>query len=148
VIPTRLQRVAAYAVTVDAGRLLLVRLSERTPYPGSWTLPGGGIDFGEDPRDAVLRELHEETGLVGTVEALLGIHSGLREPDRGLPDRLHALRIVYRVSVDASGPLTIHDVGGTTDAVEWVDLATVADRWLSPAVEFALTRLAHPGAPA
>ena len=36
-----------------------------TSTPGAWTLPGGGLDFGEDPADGVLRELEEETGLTG-----------------------------------------------------------------------------------
>jgi len=46
----RVQRVAAYNVCVDdADRLLLCRLSGITEAPGSWTLPGGGIDFGEHP---------------------------------------------------------------------------------------------------
>jgi len=145
--PGQVQRLAAYAVVVRGERMLLVRLSEQTPYPGAWTLPGGGVDFGEAPRDAVLRELHEETGLTGSVEALLGVHSAVREPSDQGPDVLHAVRIVYRVHVDADGPLTIHDVGGSSDGVEWVDLAEVPGRWLSPIVEFALDRLHHPGAP-
>ena len=63
----RRQRVAAYAVILRDEQILLARLA---PYlvPGElWTLPGGGIDFGEHPRDAVVREVHEETGLEVTV---------------------------------------------------------------------------------
>jgi 8-oxo-dGTP pyrophosphatase MutT (NUDIX family) len=55
-------RIAGYGIVLgDAGRLLLCRLSADELYPGWWTLPGGGIDFGEDPCDAALRELTEET---------------------------------------------------------------------------------------
>ena len=43
--------------------------------PGHWTLPGGGIDFGEDPEDAVVREFIEETGLTVKVRKLAGIDS-------------------------------------------------------------------------
>ena len=50
----------------------LVFSGERADYPGAWQMPQGGIDNGEDPRDAALRELEEETGLAPdavTVEA-------------------------------------------------------------------------------
>ena len=50
-------------------------MSESTLSPGSWTLPGGGLDFGEDPEAGALRELGEETGLEGEVRGLLGVHS-------------------------------------------------------------------------
>jgi len=53
----RLVRVAAYAVCRDGERILCCRLAPGEPSPGSWTLPGGGIDFGERPEDAVVREL-------------------------------------------------------------------------------------------
>jgi ADP-ribose pyrophosphatase YjhB (NUDIX family) len=59
--PPRRQRIAAYAVLVrgaDEDReVLLTRMSDRTRIQGVWTLPGGGIDHGEDPRDAVRREV-------------------------------------------------------------------------------------------
>ncbi|MGW9303008.1 NUDIX domain-containing protein [Streptomyces cyaneofuscatus] len=53
---TRVQtRVSAYAVAVEDGRLLLTRLSDASPIftPGLWHLPGGGIDPGEQPVDAL-----------------------------------------------------------------------------------------------
>ena len=60
-LPKR-QRVAAYAVILRDGAILLSRLSDRITTDELWTLPGGGLDHGEDPRDAVVREVHEETG--------------------------------------------------------------------------------------
>lgn len=53
------------------GRLLLV-LRANEPGQGLWSLPGGKIEPGESERDAVRREVREETGLSVTVGAELG----------------------------------------------------------------------------
>ncbi|MFD1519238.1 NUDIX hydrolase [Pseudonocardia yunnanensis] len=67
-------RLAAYAVCVEDGRVLLAR---HVPPMGesSWTLPGGQVEHGEDPFDAVIREVVEETGCDAVVERLLGVDS-------------------------------------------------------------------------
>ena len=73
--PTPVTRVSAYAVCVEGGRLLLARVAPgyTVGFDGWWTLPGGGIEHGEDPRDAAIRELEEETGLIGKVVELLDV---------------------------------------------------------------------------
>jgi ADP-ribose pyrophosphatase YjhB (NUDIX family) len=49
-------------ITDDAGRLLLIKRGHE-PEAGRWSLPGGRVRPGESDRDAVVREVREETGL-------------------------------------------------------------------------------------
>ncbi len=122
------QRVAAYNVCVDdESRLLLCRLSNITERPGAWTLPGGGIDFGEHPEAGALRELHEEAGLVGRIVGLLAVDSIRRtlrakERDRlGFPEGTEcdyqSVRIIYRTEI-VGGDLR-DETDESTDMAGW-----------------------------
>ena len=117
----RWTRVAAYALAVDAaGRLLLARVAPGYRAAGMWTLPGGGLDFGEHPADAVLRELTEETGLSGQVQSLALVDSitdgPLMENGRAYGP-WHGIRIVYRVTI-VGGELR-DELDESTDAAAW-----------------------------
>ena len=64
-------------VVVHSGRLLLVRRSPEGP----WAVPGGRVEVGETLKEAVTRELAEETGLAVECGPLLGTSERL-SPDR------------------------------------------------------------------
>jgi 8-oxo-dGTP diphosphatase len=122
-------------VCVDGlGRVLLCRMSSTTRTPGTWTLPGGGVQHGEEPARAVLRELTEETGLVGRVGRLLGIHENVYEV-RGAS--IHGFHLLYSVET-AGGPLTAEAAGGSTDGVAWMSTAEVAAARLSDHAAYTL----------
>ena len=59
-------------MVVDRGRLLLVQRGGSGAGAGRWAVPGGRVEAGERVRDAVTRELHEETGLRGRCGDLVG----------------------------------------------------------------------------
>jgi 8-oxo-dGTP diphosphatase len=54
-----------------AGRLLLIQRGH-DPHRGLWSLPGGRVEAGESPEEAVEREVQEETGLRVRAEAPVG----------------------------------------------------------------------------
>jgi 8-oxo-dGTP pyrophosphatase MutT (NUDIX family) len=119
--------VAAYALCVDDGNVLLCRVGPGYNASGQWTLPGGGLEFGEEPESAVIRELREETGLDGAVEALAFVDSGTGPAgaDRGARyGPYHAIRIVYRVSI--TGGELRNELDGSTDTAQWFSAETAS----------------------
>src|SRR4051812_46124735 len=114
-------RVAAYAMCVRDGQVLLARWIDAGGTP-EWTLPGGGMEHGEDPYDTVRREVREETGYGVEVTALLGIDSVRRRSPRrfGRDVDHHAVRLVYEARV-TDGELRF-ETGGSTDMAAWHDL--------------------------
>lgn len=122
---TQKLRVAAYAVCIRNDQILLARWVG--PNGKQWTLPGGGIDHGEDPSDAAVREVAEETGYTITVERLLGLDTVRRHYARrsGREVDVHGLRVIYAGRV-VGGELR-HEIGGSTDQAAWVGLDEVGN---------------------
>jgi ADP-ribose pyrophosphatase YjhB (NUDIX family) len=112
--------VAAYGLVYDRdGRVLLTHLCRGT-HRGHWTLPGGGLDFGERPRDAVVREIREETGLDVRVEELLDADAELVRYAGAGGEQIeaHPIRLLFRVTV-VGGTLGVLEVDGSTDDAAW-----------------------------
>ena len=111
-------RVAAYAVVCDdQGRILLCHIHPAIGIGDMWTLPGGGLDFGEPPAGATLRELEEETGFIGEIDRLVNVDDRLFTNGDG-NERMHAIRIVYAVRI-VGGSLR-DEPAGSTDTCRWV----------------------------
>jgi 8-oxo-dGTP diphosphatase len=64
--------VAAGAI-IERGRVLLTRRKAGTHLEGLWELPGGKVQPGEDPREALRRELREELGIEVTVGEVIDV---------------------------------------------------------------------------
>ncbi|GAA4560269.1 NUDIX hydrolase [Pseudonocardia xishanensis] len=122
----RVVRPAAYVVCESEGRVLLARWTG--PRGPRWTLPGGGLEHGEDPRVAAVREVEEETGYTVELDRLLtvdSVHLPLVTWGDGSEQDMQGIRIVYAAHV--TGGALRHEVDGTTDMAAWFDLAEVPD---------------------
>lgn len=125
--PFRRQRLAAYTLVRRGGDVLLTRISARGAHPGAWTLPGGGLDHGEAPRDALAREVREECGIEVSVGDLLDVHDTHFEgtAPSGRFEDFHGVHLVFRGTIAGDAEPHVVEVGGTTDAVAWVPVANV-----------------------
>ena len=145
------QRIAAYALITRAGsdgsrEVLLTKMSARTRIEGRWTLPGGGIDHGEDPREALVREVYEETGLHVEPGAVLDVHSSHFVGPRsdGVVENYHGVHIIFAASInpesDGVEPQVI-ELNSSTEEAAWVPLAEAVQRPMLSAARHALEKL-------
>jgi 8-oxo-dGTP pyrophosphatase MutT (NUDIX family) len=132
-------RLAAYAVSIADEQVLLARYVSPTTGASNWTLPGGRVEHGEDPLDAVIREVAEETGLDAVVERLLGVDSRvipvaeLRVPSP-LPHQ--NVGIFYRVRI--TGGQIRPEPNGETAESAWTPIPDVAGLRRSSLVDVGL----------
>jgi len=111
-------RLAAYGVIRQGGRMLLCRVAPGNLGEGLWTLPGGGLVFGESPEGAAVREVEEETGLAARITGAPVIHSDTGEwPFSAGPVHYHTVRFVYPMKI--VGGAEHREVGGSTDEFGW-----------------------------
>lgn len=129
-------RLAAYAVCIEDGRVLLGRFL--APDGGShWTLPGGRVEQSEDPFDAVIREVAEETGCDAVVERLLGVDSRVIPAEAANAGVEHQnVGIFYRVRI-TGGRLRPEPDGDIIESA-WTPIPEVAGLRRSSLVDVGL----------
>lgn len=140
--PPRRRRFASYGIVTDpSGRILLSRIAEGYPAAGTWHLPGGGVDAGEDVRAALRREVLEETGQFGVVGDLIKVTSHRRAPEGGTD--VYAVWVFSHVHVGRPTEPRVNEPDGSTADCAWftpeelaeLNLSTTARRGLGFLVE-------------
>jgi len=89
------------AVVLRGPEVLLIRRG-KPPFEGRWSIPGGGLEFGESVREAARREVREETGCEIEILGLLDVFEGLPR-DHGDPNA-HYVMIDFAARWTAGAP--------------------------------------------
>jgi 8-oxo-dGTP diphosphatase len=113
------------SIAVFKDRCVLLVRRAHPPYAGLWSLPGGKIDAGETAKDAVRRELKEETGIEIEIEGV--IDTVKIAPGEGDGTAAYRLTVFYGRPVGGS-----LKVGGDAEAAEWVHLDDVEELAITP----------------
>ena len=124
----RRRRIGAYGVCLDArGHVLLVQARPHVSVIGGWwLLPGGGVEHGEHPERAVVREFAEETGL--RVE-VVGLREVVTDIDLIAEGLRHHDRLIFEVR--ATGGDLRSELGGSSAQAAWFAPSTLAGTELS-----------------
>ena len=104
-------KVGVGGIVLQEGKVLLL-LRKNPPEAGSWSLPGGRVEFMERLEDAVVRELREELGITVEVESLVCVVNHI-VPD----ENAHWVAPAYRVRVVSGVPKNLEPE--KTAAIEW-----------------------------
>lgn len=129
----RLLLVAAAALVDSSGRVLITQRPQHKELGGLWEFPGGKVEPGEAPEDALIRELKEELDLTVEPDAL----DPFAFASHAYPD-FHLLMPLYRVSHWTGEPV-LHE--GAAQAMRWVRPSELRDFPMPPADVVLVERL-------
>ncbi|MCR8845639.1 NUDIX domain-containing protein [Paenibacillus sp. SC116] len=126
-----------YGILVNDNKILLIKKS-RGPHKGKWDLPGGRIEFGEEPYDALKREFYEETG-VSEIEGKIRIATSytiIYPLKENYLEELHHIGIIYDVRL-LSTDFQLKTNGDQHDSLgaEWISLEKIHDIEITPFVK-------------
>ncbi len=102
-------RVRVCGVCIEQDKILLVHHRSLGKTNSLWAPPGGGMDYGEDAKEALRREFLEETKCHIKVEEFLFLHEYLDPP-------LHGIELFFRVSIIKGEPKIGQDPEMSADA--------------------------------
>ncbi len=112
------------AAIVRAGQVLAAQRSYPAGLAGSWEFPGGKVEAGESPRDALAREIREELAVEVAVHERLGADVALTPATAALRGTLR----LYRCSLTTPDE---HPLARDHSALRWLDAAELdALPWL------------------
>lgn len=123
----RRPEIAVGGVAVIDDRILLIRRGHG-PAAGTWSIPGGRVRFGEDLREAVVREVAEETGLECVVECYLGWTEQIQLMEDPEPSHF----VILDFLVDVADPDAEPVAGDDAAEAAWWPLDDIADLQLAP----------------
>ncbi len=134
-IDDRHRRIGVYGLAVSADRILLAQIAPEYSAPMAWTLPGGGMEYAESPRQTLAREFHEETGLHAQIGGPAFVRSGVFPQ---VEASLHSLQVVFDVTTSGQPR---PETGGSTVDARWVEVGDVRELEVVPLVKAALDHL-------
>jgi type II secretory ATPase GspE/PulE/Tfp pilus assembly ATPase PilB-like protein/8-oxo-dGTP pyrophosphatase MutT (NUDIX family) len=119
----------------DEWRILTLQRSQTTRCPGAWETVHGRIETGEEPEEAALREVQEETGL-----AVQRLYNVTVQPFYLHHSHTVELAVVFAAFVDAGASVTL---GEEHSRYEWLDAESAATRFFWPRERAALQEVLH-----
>ena len=111
------QKIVVAGVLCNKGKfLVLQRNVDESIFPGKWELPSGKVNFGEDPYDALKREIKEETGIdILNANPLTCTHYTIEKED----NKRHTVQIIYLAYADEKSIINI-GLSNEHKAYKWI----------------------------
>ncbi len=135
--PSPQPRLAASLACFRDGAVLIARRG-KAPNKGLWSLPGGGVEFGESAAEAAVREFEEETGAKAEAIGLADVVEVVARDEDGRPLR-HAVILAYAGRLVSGEPTTTEEA----DAVAWVAPADIDDYATTPGLAAVVAKAAE-----
>lgn len=111
------QKIVIAGVIHHEGKFLMLKRSSKEDFfPNKWELPGGKIEFGEEPDHALIREVKEETGLeTTTFYPIKCTHYLIEKPEK----KRHTVQIIYLANT--ANPMHVQ-LSAEHEQFQWITL--------------------------